>query len=339
MKSLQELRSSLLKKMESVYLLAIHDDLERQDGVDAILHKAGLGPGQVYLFEGEKTTVGELMAELNALSFLDGFRAVHLRGLDRVKVPVLKALESYLSRPNDSLVLILSAASLPGRHVLPRAIKGKGAYVQINEEKIWQKEKRLGQWLEGRARQMGVALKPDAANALVKYMGVDMQILQNELEKLVCYVGEKGQVNLADVQALCLPLNLSSVWELGDSILDRSPGKAIRAVHDLLLEGLTAQALLVTLRSQLQTALQVASILQQGGGEEQVQAQFPYMRGKILQRKMQQARQYGVESFWDALYQLFHCEVLSKSSLTETHLLLETLVTRLCRPQSRLGCG
>ena len=101
-------------------------------------------------------------------------------------------------------------------------------------------------------------------------------------------------------------------------------GKGLLAEESGALLGFLRQ-----LRGQFQTEFQVAAILATGGSREEVSARFPYMQGFILDRHIQMARGYGIDSLKQGILLIDKTELKAKNSATDPNCLLELLVAKL----------
>lgn len=94
----------------------------------------------------------------------------------------------------------------------------------------------LVEWIKGRARHHGARLKDDAvAQALSAYLGNNLRLLDNELEKLALYAD--GQpITLDDVEALVPQVREAVVFELVDALGTGNPKVALRLLRSLVDE-------------------------------------------------------------------------------------------------------
>jgi len=80
-------------------------------------------------------------------------------------------------------------------------------------------------------------------------------------------------------------VSIDTGWQLGDALFRRDALTALKIGKALLMDGTALIALLRQIRSQYQTAFQVATILELGGSSADISKQFPYMRGGILESR------------------------------------------------------
>lgn len=88
-----------------------------------------------------------------------------------------------------------------------------------------------------RAQEMGITFDQDALEMLVQLAGEDTRQLDNEVEKLSLYVGERNHITLDDVRTV-VPLSRAGIiFEVGNAIGRRDLRRALELVRTLVYQG------------------------------------------------------------------------------------------------------
>jgi DNA polymerase-3 subunit delta len=243
----------------------------------------------------------------------------------------LAELSRYVKRPNPQAILLMEGSSLSGTTALAKAVEKEGLLLKIPELRPWEAERSVEDWMQAYVARSQHKLEPAASKVLAKQLGTDKTLLASEIDKLLSYVGERKGITVDDVTAVCCCVPLDTVWQLGEAVLGRQVHQALKITRQQLLGGVQFLGLLWQLRAQLNTAYQVAAILALGGGPQGVSAQFPYMRGKILERNMRLAQAYGLKRFKRAIQLVNQSDSHAKNSQGAAELLAETLIIKLCQ--------
>lgn len=329
-KHLQETAPSHLN---SLYLIMGKDLFECQEAFQLLLRF--LLPSQemrefgLTIFEGLQVEESELGNALYSGSFFAKSRVIWIQQAEKLKKSVQEDLEKYFSRSQRDLYLVLSAAGWQKNTSFYKALEKDGVILDLAEAKPWEKEKRLVEWLNKQATAARKLMSYQVCQLLVKRTGHDQALLLQELEKLICYGGDKKEITAEDIEALCPRLQVDSIWQLGEALFRRDSAAALQMAQALLTEGQALLPLLRQIRSQFQTEYQVCLLLAQGKQTQDIAQEFPYMKGQILDRHLQQARQYGLESFKKGLLALDAAEMRAKNSLVDERILLELLMMQL----------
>lgn len=316
-----------------LYAILSKDDFNRRIAYEKLIsHLLGnqaSNPMSLSIYDDEKVNMDAVLHELNSGVFFSGKRVVVIHHAENFLKAATEKLLAYYERPNPSVYLVLTATSLSASTNFYKKSELIGVILEIPEEKAWEKEKSLKDWIEQKVASYGKQIEPSASQLLFKQIGTDQAILNQEIEKLVCYVGERSQLSTQDVYAVCIQMNVENVWQLGEAIFRRDPLVALRISLALLQEGTPLLMLLRQIRSQFQTDFQVCSILAQGGSGSEITKQFGYMRGQILDRHMQLSKNYGMQRFRKGMILIDEAELAAKNSATENSYLIERLITKL----------
>jgi DNA polymerase-3 subunit delta len=115
--------------------------------------------------------------------------------------------------------------------------------------------------LQAEAKRLGLALSPEASEALRAKAGTDLGQLVSELEKLVVYLGpEVRRVEAADVAAVVGQTALENSFAFVDAVLTGNTAGALRVLHDLFAAGETPQAVLAQLAAQFRRVVIVKAL-------------------------------------------------------------------------------
>lgn len=327
----KHLESASPQHFAGIYLILGKEPVEIKEATDLLLRHL-LPQGRdlgLYIFEGPSSTASEILTELNSISFLAQKRVIWIQQADKLKKEVQESLETYMNRPPRQTFLILTATTLHKGSTFYKKCEKAGVVLEIPELKPWEKEKRVTEWLSKKAVEARKVMSHQVCQFLVKQMGSDQALLVQEFEKLLCYIGDRGEITFQDVGTICTSLNVESVWQLGESIFRFNTPSAVHICQGLLNEGNALLPLLRQIRSQFQTGYQIGTILAQGGKASDIMQEYPYMKGQILERNIQQAQQYGLEKYRQGLLALDEAEMQSKSSQMEDDLLAELLMIKL----------
>lgn len=310
----------------NVYLLISKEPYERKSALDKLRAHLQHEPKT---FDGDSLNAGEVLDELNSLSFFSKQNVVIIHNVDKPKKADLQALEDYFVKPNSRSFLLMTATSFSAATNFYKKVEKVGVIMDIPAEKPWEREKTVAEWLHYTAAAMGKKISMPVCQALIKQAGSDQAVLEQELHKLVCYIGDRAEITLNDARAICLVTNTETIWQLGDAIFRRDAGTAIRIFRSLENEGSHFLSLLRQIRGQFQTGLQISSIISQGGTPDQVTALFPYMKGGILDRNIKTVREYGLNRYVKGLQLIDETDLQAKNSGGDTDLLTDMLIVRL----------
>lgn len=329
----KHLEEAAPQKYKPVYFVLGKDSFECHEASQLLLRF--LLPAQdmrefaLSVFEGAQVDEIELGNALYSGSFFAKSRVIWIQQGEKLKKSVQENLEKYFSRPQHGQYLLLSATGWAKNTTFYKAAEKDGVILDLAEVKPWEKEKRLVEWVNKQVTAARKLIAYPVCQLLVKYSGNDQALLIQEIEKLLCYCCDKKEITAKDVEAICTRQHVESIWQLGESIFRRDSATALQVSHSLLTDGQPLLPLLRQIRSQFQTEYQVCLMLAQGKQSQDIAQEFPYMKGQILERHIQQARQYGLTAFKQGLLALDAAEMRTKNSSIDERILLELLMMQL----------
>ncbi|MBQ8109109.1 MAG: DNA polymerase III subunit delta [Clostridia bacterium] len=180
-------------------------------------------------------------------------------------------MQKWLESPPASCALVFYMRQEPdGRKKLSALLKKKA--VTVNFELLTDSE--LSRWAGQYLKQRAKRIQPVALNTLTYMAGRELTRLSGELDKLTAYVGERDEINEADVRAV-VPASLEyNVFELMNSLLSGDMKQGQQMVNTLLQNGQTSVGLLAMLTRQVRQLAHMKCALDAGNTVQRVQEQL-----------------------------------------------------------------
>lgn len=127
-----------------------------------------------------------------------------------------------------------------------------------------QQEKMLKQWVTGYMKKAGKAIAVAQIELLMERVGTDMEILSNELEKLIGYVGERTVIEKEDIQAVSSGLTVSKMFDMIDAVAGKERDRALSLYDDLLANKEPPMTILYNFSRHINILLQIKECLSLG---------------------------------------------------------------------------
>lgn len=327
----KHLASSVPDHLSEIYVIISKEPFERKVASDRIVFHVLNGHVEVGVncFHYSSEDVKTLWSELEALNFFASKKALILSQGDKLSKEEIEKLRKYFSRPNPSICLILQASAINRATNFYKDAEKYGIILDVPEEKPWEKEKSILNWLMEQVSTEGKIISGATASLMIKQLGTDQTTLQQEIAKLITYIGERHEITNEDFSALCAIIPQENIWQLGEAIFMRDAHKAMSITKGLIQGGAVLIALLRQIRSQIQTDYQVCCLLSLGKTPQDISLQFPYMKGNVLNKHIQQAQSYGLKRFKTALLAVDETELNVKNSAGDPEWLVERLILKL----------
>jgi len=195
------------------------------------------------------TVLGKLREALQTLPFFGGGKAVWLRDcnfLGEERTASSQAVTAALAQLTDELKtfewqnvrLLISAGKVDKRKAFFKTLEKLGS-VEIftawsQDDKDWADRAEMAAREALRKRQKDIS--EAALGELVNRAGSNARQLENEVEKLCLFVGDRARIELADVAAICSRNKTAKAFALGDALGDRDLPRLLRRLDEELWE-------------------------------------------------------------------------------------------------------
>jgi DNA polymerase-3 subunit delta len=130
----------------------------------------------------------------------------------------------------ETTCMILVQEKADKRVRLYKAIQKYGRVVELKKPD----DGMLQRWLLAKIKQAGLSIRRSALESFMGRGYADMQTMNTELEKLISYCLDKGEVGAEDVEAVCSVKAEDKVYEMIDDIIHGKRKEAFERYYDLL---------------------------------------------------------------------------------------------------------
>lgn len=275
--------------------------------------------------------LGELQPAINALPFLAKVRVVLVQDLFSAKpdkayltqlIPLLATL------PETTRLFFLESARLLETNAGLKAAAGdKNAQVRLFKRP---EGGELDRWIRERVAEKHGRISPPAVQLLAATIGNDLQILDNELEKLTLYAQE-AEIRHEDVQRLCPTITEASIFDLVDAIGNRQSKRAALLLQQKYNEGADPFYLFTMFVRQFRLLIQVKELADSGERPPTI-AQTLKMHSFVVGKIHQQTRNFTLPQLEQIYRRLLEIDVAVKIGRNDMVTALNILVATLTMP-------
>jgi len=197
------------------------------------------------------------------------------------------AMADYLARACETSYFVFIETAIDRRSSLYRRISEAGCVCELNHPA----PDDLFSWAARILMQAGKQITRSDLEIFLDATGNDMELVKNELEKLIAYVGTKDNVNTADIEAITTVTLNNKVYDMCKAITQKKNAEAMRLYEDLLALRESPMSILYKIARQFNQLLQVRDLTDRGCRQDAV-AEKLRVSQYIAGRLMKQARGY-----------------------------------------------
>ena len=309
------------------YLFHGEDEFSRSETLAAFERRMG-DPGLAELnttiFDGSKVSLDELQHACDSVPFMAERRLVIVDGLLTYLEPkgrertlsdwqkeYLEKLTQYLQRlPETTRLVFVEGRIISERNPVHRlALADEGGHVREFKPPH---RRELNRWIEERVRNKGGQISPEAAETLAAFVGNNLRLLDQEIEKLAVYVDGGRPISKDDVRLLVSYVREANIFEMVDALGQRDGQRAARLLHQLLDEGEHPLALLGMIVRQFRILIQVKELNARGLSQQDIASRLRLHRF-VVRKVVRQAMNFSMEQLETIYRRLLETDVAIKT--------------------------
>ncbi len=144
-------------------------------------------------------------------------------------------ISAYFADPTPGMVLVMIfPGKIRGGSPLVKFFGGLSAQAVRVEEMRPLKGQKLASWVGRRFQIRGKNPSPDAVARLVELVGSDLRLLDNEVEKITTFAGDKDRISDEDVDQVSGWIKSYIEWELSEHLERADYRQCLLILHRLL---------------------------------------------------------------------------------------------------------
>ncbi len=232
------------------------------------------GITDVVKYDLSESKIDDLLDDASCISLfgdkkvLIGENAFFLTGVNTNINHDIDYLSNYLEDDNHDNIVILSVVSekLDERKKIVKILKNKAKVIQ--KEVIDQKD--LPKFVTNEFKKEGYNIDYKTANYFVNYVGKNVDILINEIEKMIVYKEDDKIITIKDVNDISSKAFNDNIFDFTDGIMKKDYKKIFECYRDLITVGEEPIKIIALLASQFLLTYQVKLLSDNGKSSKEI---------------------------------------------------------------------
>ncbi|NDD29278.1 MAG: DNA polymerase III subunit delta [Proteobacteria bacterium] len=189
---------------------------------------------------------------------------------------------------------------------------------------------RLPEWIEGELAALapGATIARNAAAELMTRTNKSAAAILTELEKLVCYVGDRKRVEESDVRETVADNAERMSWNITDALERGDEREALVALHQMLEAEVHPLMVLGWFSSRYRTLLKVKGLAGAGESAERISSATRWPSWKI-EKTLRETRAMSVPVLERTIEEILAADLALKTGNRHERFVLELLIMRL----------
>jgi len=278
---------------------------------------------------GSETTVRDIVSHASSYPMMSERRIVVVRGMEKLSLQEKEKelLTQYLDNPSPTTILILIASSVDMRKKPFTSVKKNGLVMEFKR----MYENQIIGWIGKRVREQGKGIANDAVSLLAEYLNPSLREIQNELEKLYIFIGDRTSITADDVAAVVGVSKDFNVFALQKAIGQQDLARSMEILQRMIEFG-ESPTMIIVMLTRYFLALMKISDLRAAGKSAQEQAREAGVHPFFLRDYHEALGFFGEKNTQDAIRGLVladeRLKTTSSDSLEVMQLFLAELLSR-----------
>jgi DNA polymerase III subunit delta len=317
-----------------LYVLHGENELQRQEALRAIVGKSGLAPDlrdiNTEILTDPALTPGRLRQAFSAMPFMGDVRVVIVReALGKARGQGAGELVATLADvPSTTWLIFDEGQSLSLKH--PALAEAKRLNVEVQHFAL-PNARELPSWIVKRTQAHGGRIDIRAAALLAQNIGSNLRLLDQEIRKLLLYVGDRKDITAEDVQVMVPYVQSADViFQMVDAVGQRDARQAASYLHRLLEVGEHPLSIFGMVVRQFRLLIQVRWMSDRRYTQQQILTRLklhPFVARKI----QAQSDQFNPAQLRAAYRLLMEADLAIKHGEMPADMALDVLVAQLTR--------
>lgn len=273
-------------------------------------------------YEGKGINPKELIDLAETLPFFADRRLILIENSGFFKTTAEDLVE-YLKVLPTTVYFLFVEEEVDKRSKMYKTVHKEGSTVNFER----QKEDILIRWISGRLRREHKSITTEAMQLFLSMTGNDMETIDKELEKLLCYTLERDSISAEDVGAVCTGQVNNRIFDMINAIAGGHKSEALRLYYDLIELKEPPMRILFLLARQFQILLNVKDLRKQGFDQKAIASKAgipPFAVG----RNLKQAEVFSMQKLQQALEDAASAEADIKMGRMTDRLAVELLIVK-----------
>ena len=274
-------------------------------------------------YEGKNTDVKEVIDLAETLPFFAERRLIVFENTGFFKTAAGADLADYVKEMPETTYFVFVENEVDKRNKLYKAVNSKGYVVELST----QDEGTLKRWVFNLARRENKEMPEAVITYFIGKVGTDMEKIQRELEKVICYAIDRNTLTKEDVDAVCVTQLSNHIFEMVDAVAAGNQKRALDLYYELLALKEPAMRILYMLARQYRILFHVKALANQGYGRKEIASKagiHPFVAGKNIE----QSRRFKMKELRGVMEEAAQLEQDVKTGLLTDTLAVELFIVK-----------
>jgi DNA polymerase III subunit delta len=323
---LQSIKSN---RFAPIYLFHGEEDFQIDEGVQAIIAKAldeGTKGFNLDIVYGSRVDVKDVVAHASSFPMNSAKRVVVVKEFEKLvsAESAREIMSAYINKPLDSTILVLVSLDPDFRRKPFTDLKKRAELVECKP--LY--DNQVPSWIADRIRQQGREASAEACRLIQAYVGNSLRSLQNEIDKLFVFIGERKKIAVEDVSAVVGATKGYTIFELQNAVGRKDAKEAVKILERMLEAGQSPQMIIVMLTRFFTQLWKLTDLKSRRMPDQEISREIgvpPY----YVKQYVEFRSNFDVDQLEQGFKSLLEADTVLKSTSRDSRLVMDLLVLSL----------
>lgn len=273
-------------------------------------------------FEGKDINTKELIDLSETMPFFCDRRMILVENSGFFK-NANEELAEYIGEIPESACFVFVESEVDKRSKTFKAVSKFGSAVEF----VTPQESVLVRWILGKIQHENKKITQSVMQLFLTKTGNDMENIDKEIEKLLCYTLDREEITAADVEDICISQTENKIFDMIHAISAKNQKEALSLYYDLLSLKEAPMRILFLIARQFRNLLLIKSMSAKGYPAASI-AKAAGMPSFAVQKNQRQAGAFSMEQLKQAVEDCGQAEEDVKMGRIADQLAVELLIVK-----------
>ena len=245
------------------------------------------------IFESKNTNISQIIDTCNTLPFVNEYRLIILKNsglLYEGRKDDTNKLEQYLHSLPKTTIIIFIEEKIDKKLKLFKTISNLGTVYQIGNLS----ENDLIDWILNLFKDNNKTITSKEAVYIIRNVGSNMEILLNEINKLISFKTNNNKIAINDIDLICTKSIESKIFDLINFMANKNIDKAIQVYQNLLTNKTSPFVILNMIYRQFKLILQTKYLYNKNYNISSIASELT-TRDFIIKEALKQSKNFSIK--------------------------------------------
>lgn len=300
-----------------IYLLYGEEEFLIDEEIKKIIKKTKIDELNISRYDLEEDNIKDIIDDACTISLFEEKKIIIAKNLDKfLKQKETKILEEYINNISEGIILILVAEKLDEKKKIIKDLK------KIADVKEFTKNKNISNTVKKMFDDYKIEYK--TIDLLIKLVGNDLRILNQEVEKIKTYKIDKI-ITEQDVLDLASTSDNEDMFDLINYIVNKDKESAFKVYTNLIKRNEEPIKIIITLANQFRLIYQSKELYKKGNSQDAI-AKILNVHPYRVKLSLEKSKNYSSKILLNYLLKLAEIDSKIKNGLIDKNLALELFI-------------